>query len=90
MHQDDFLDPLKKVQKMDAPLFLRTRIHARLQAQEADRLPRTWAFGGALAIGLLLWLHIFLPGLSQPAPENNNIAAQYGLYQSQQLYGHEN
>lgn len=53
------LDLLKKVQRVEAPEFLLTRIHAKIRATESKRLPASWQWAGATALGLLLFLNGF-------------------------------
>ena len=85
-YMENILNRCKKVQKVDAPPFLMTRIRAKIQAVEAEKLPVFWRWAGATAVVLLLWLNY----MQVVQPENNNIAAQFGLYQSAQLYAYEN
>lgn len=50
-------DLFKKVQKVEAPPFLLTRIQARLNALETLPAPASWQFVGATVLVLLLWLN---------------------------------
>lgn len=89
MKNEEQIELLRKVQKVDAPPFLLTRIHARIRAGEAERLPASWKWAGSLAIGLL----ILMNALAFTAPERSesaDLARQYGLYQTQQLYADQN
>lgn len=83
------LELLKKVQKVEAPPFLLTRVRAKIRAEERERLPAAWLWSGALAFGLLLWLNFALAS-DAPIGTEINIAAQYGLHSTQQLYVDEN
>lgn len=86
MQTENSLDPLKKVQKVEAPLFLWTRIQARIRQSDMERLPRSWQWVGALAFGILLlfnWRVIANSG--SPAPVAT-LAAGIQLQPSNQLY----
>jgi hypothetical protein len=83
------LEQLQQVPKADAPPYLLTRIRAKIRATQPDTLPRAWQWAGALGLVVLLLLNFGLPRTASRT-ESNNIAAQYGLYQTQQLYVDEN
>lgn len=88
MQTEDKLDALKKVQKVEAPPFLWTRIQARIRQSDMERLPRSWQWAGALAFGILLllnWRVIATSGRTTPAPVAT-LAAGIQLQPSNQLY----
>jgi hypothetical protein len=83
------MDPLKllqKVEKVEAPPFLMTRIQAKIRAAVTEQAPVSWQWAGATALLLMFWLNF--NAVSNTAP--NNIAAEYGLHQTAQLYADEN
>ncbi|MBR9919738.1 MAG: hypothetical protein GYB31_02800 [Bacteroidetes bacterium] len=90
MKETDPTNQLKRIKKVSAPPFLFTRIEAKIEAREKNRLPISWAFGGSLALGILLCLNIFLIiNSSEPNHQNNQInsvADALELNTSNQLY----
>lgn len=86
MQTEDKLDALKKVQKVEAPPFLWTRIQARLRQSDVERLPRSWQWAGALAFGMLLLLNWrVIANAGNPTPEAT-LAAGIPLQTNNQLY----
>lgn len=59
MKNEDELDLLKKVAKMDAPPFLMTRITAKIRAGEAQKLSVSWQLAGSLAFAALVFFNVF-------------------------------
>lgn len=62
MNIDQKLDLLKKIQKVDAPPFMLTRIRQRLDAPEPSLAPTTWkvAFGTGLLLVAALNVSLFI------------------------------
>jgi hypothetical protein len=82
------LDLFKKVQRVEAPPFLLTRIHAKIRAAEAERLPVSWRWAGALVLGLLLFFNAqaLKTGQGQSSAPVGQVAESFGMLTSNQLY----
>lgn len=82
------LELLKKVRRVEAPLFLLTRIQAKIGAAAAERLPVSWQWAGALAFGLLLVLNSIAlkTGKTPPLTATGQLAESLRLQPSNQLY----
>ena len=88
MDKQDPLNLLKKIQKVDAPEFMYTRIQARIGNQASEQLPLSWKWAGGLAFALLLALNISLLQRRQmPTPDTAELLiSNMNLYPSNQLY----
>ena len=88
MMDHDPIDLLKKVQKVDAPEFLFTRIRTKIAHPALDRVPPTWKWAGALAFGLLLTANFFLAhNRGQLTPDTTELlVSSMSLDHSNQLY----
>lgn len=82
------LELLKKVRSVDAPPFLLTRIEAKILAAQAERIPVSWRWSGALAFGLLLLLNVvFLaPEKATTTTQAEQMAQSFQLLTINQLY----
>ncbi len=84
------LDQLKKVKKVEAPPFLLTRINAKIMANQAENLPTSWKWAGALAFGLMICLNIFGLKTGNQPPGNQigivTLADGLQMSDSNQLY----
>ena len=60
MKQQHDLDRLKKVNKVDAPPFLLTRIQAKIDARQMGQapVPVQWKWASALALAIMLLLNV--------------------------------
>jgi hypothetical protein len=88
MKNEEELDLLKKVAKIEAPPFLMTRIAAKIRAAEADRLPVSWQWAGSLAFAALVLLNVFLAKIEarftlEPA---ETLAVTLKIQPSNQIY----
>lgn len=85
-----FSEQLKKLRKAEAPPFLLTRINAKIEAAQAQQLPLSWGWGGALALGLLLLANLVVmkANLRPPVVPNSveALADEMNLENSNQLY----
>lgn len=54
------LEALKKINRVEAPPFLFTRIEAKIEAVEAQTVSINWVVGASLAFSLLLAVNILL------------------------------
>ncbi|MBL7784228.1 MAG: hypothetical protein JNM22_23535 [Saprospiraceae bacterium] len=88
MDKQDPIHLLKKIQKVDAPEFMYTRIQARIRIQATEQLPLSWKWAGGLAFGMLLLLNVSLLQRRQSqAPDTAELLiSNMNLYQSNQLY----
>ncbi|MCB0528926.1 MAG: hypothetical protein KDC65_10655 [Saprospiraceae bacterium] len=60
MKQQHSLEQLRSVKKVETPPFLLTRINAKIAAQQAEALPSSWQWAGALAFGLMLLFNVMV------------------------------
>lgn len=67
MKKEQPLERLKKVKKLEAPPFLLTRINAKIRAKQAEQLPQSWKWAGALAFVLMLFLNLFAVKTNRPS-----------------------
>ncbi len=88
MKNENELDLLKKVSKMDAPPFLMTRIAAKIRAGEIERLPVSWQLAGGLAFAALVFFNVFLAKNEnrKTALPAETLAVNLKLQTSNQLY----
>ncbi len=83
------LDLLSKIQKVEAPPFLLTRIQAKIKAEEAiERLPRSWKWAGSLALGVLVVLNVYSinVGVTTQTDTAKSLIVSLGLQQNNNLY----
>jgi hypothetical protein len=89
MNIHDDLKDLAKLQRVEAPPFLMTRIRAKIEANRSERLTPRWALAASLAFGLLLVANISLLNSNGQSPVNHNmeiIASGFDLVPNNQLY----
>jgi hypothetical protein len=91
MKTNNDLDLLKSIKKAEAPPFLYTRIVARIQSIESERIPGSWAFTTGIAFSILVILNSFVlvSRINVKNPENIKIEAvakEMHLTHSNQLY----
>ncbi|HNM23915.1 MAG TPA: hypothetical protein PKL15_00745 [Saprospiraceae bacterium] len=88
MAKESVQELLKKVRPTEAPPFLLTRIEARLRAEAAERLPRSWQWAGALAFGALLLLNALTlrPSGSTSTDTAGSLMSYLQINSSNQLY----
>jgi len=80
----DHLSALNKIQKVEAPPFLFTRILERVQTQAAEASPVTkWAVSVSLAAILLLNIAVIV---SENRSSKTNLAQTMGLMPNNMLY----
>ena len=91
MENNERIDILERIARVDPPPFLFTRIEARIAARQFERPSRQWAWAGATALVALLIVNAVLMG-TQPrddrsfASDVGQFAAGMGLEASNQLY----
>lgn len=72
MKQQEALQHLKKVGKVEAPPFLLTRIQAKIAARQVAQVPSSWKWAGALAFGTVLLLNLLAVGSVQPSRDSRS------------------
>ncbi len=87
MKNRNYMDLLKKVDRVEAPPFLLTRIEAGIRAKEAERMPLTWTWAGSLVLALLLLLNGLALRQSTATIQAENLIQQFQMNQTNQLYG---
>ncbi len=82
------LELLQKVQRVDAPPFLLTRIEAKIRAAASERLPASWQWAAVLALGALLFIHVAVlkPEATAPLAGPEPLAKILDIQTSNQLY----
>lgn len=89
MDIDKKLELLKKIQKVDAPAFLLTRVLARVQSPERMPAPASWrlAFIAASTVVLILNVSILFKSAGKQNEKNiEEIAASLELSNTNDLY----
>ncbi|HOY06976.1 MAG TPA: hypothetical protein PLO67_16325 [Saprospiraceae bacterium] len=88
MKEEDPIDLLKKVGKVDTPEFLFTRIQAKINSPAQEQLPVSWKWAGSLAFGLLLAANLFFAQNRRPMlPDTAELlVSSMSLDHSNQLY----
>jgi hypothetical protein len=90
MNIDQKLDALKKIQRVDAPHFLPTRIRQGINTLEQDTISILWkwAFASSLAIILVLNVSIIIKNIGIHKNQNNieEMLVNLDLTNSNQLY----
>lgn len=87
MKNRNYMDLLKKVDRVEAPPFLLTRIEAGIRAKEVERMPLTWTWAGSLVLALLLLLNGLALRQSTATIQTENLIQQFQMNQTNQLYG---
>jgi hypothetical protein len=79
---------LKKVRQVEAPPFMLTRIEAKLRAIEAERLPVSWQWAGALTFMLLVLFNVSAMRTERTASPDatSQLVESLQLHPSNQLY----
>jgi len=85
------LEVLEKVNRVEAPPFLFTRIEARIQAQLNEQLPIRWVWVSISTVLLLFVVNTLILRDSTQLSETSNSSAQHiseemGMQTSNQLY----
>lgn len=92
MTEETDFEPLSKIQKVDAPPFLLTRIEARINALQEEVYPIRWVKLALAGFVVLMLLNVWLVGENVSgnslATEDSKaiLSAGVELYQSNQLY----
>lgn len=87
MKTDTWSDILDRVQRVDPPPFLFTRVEARLEAGTTERPSRAWVTALALAMVFLLVVNTWLlTGGERNADGMEQVTASMGMSTSNQLY----
>lgn len=89
MKRNHTVELLKKVQRVDAPPYLYTRIQARIQARQAEQMPAAGAWAWSLAFGLLLAVNVLALQRSSQTSSSESLARYLNLNQTIQLYADE-
>lgn len=91
--QPSFEELLSKIEKVDPPLFLETRVRAKMSASAAKTLPLSWQWSGALALFVLVAINVWAIRMSGAHTfgywrqhDTENIVASMHLETSNQLY----
>ncbi len=79
------LDILNRIQKVDAPPFLYTRILTRVQNKVKETVPVKWAVAAAACLLILITINI---SVIQSSKENNttNLSEVFSLKTNNSLY----
>jgi hypothetical protein len=82
------IDLLKKVEKVDTPLYLMTRIKAKINADEAEKLPIAWQWAGSLTFVVLIIGNIYFSNLSNFGTKHaeETLVTNLNLQSNNQLY----
>lgn len=85
------IELLKKVKRVDAPPFLRTRIDSQIKQHEVDSISDGWVWSFAATFVLLFVLNsiVFMRGTENVSIDNNKayiITQDMGMNVSNQLY----
>ena len=85
------LEVLEKVNRVEAPPFLFTRIEARIQAQLNEQLPIRWVWVSISTVLLLVVVNTLILRDSTQLSETSNSSVQHiseemGMQTSNQLY----
>ena len=85
------LDVLQKIERVDAPPFLLTRIEAKIQAIKADKVSMSWLVSASAAVVALIAFNVSLLTSTSKSQTGNsaeieNVVAGMNLDSSNQLY----
>ncbi|MEZ4938090.1 MAG: hypothetical protein R2799_10915 [Crocinitomicaceae bacterium] len=92
MKNDDNIELLKRVQKVNAPEFLFTRIQAKIEDTLPTKMPLSWALGLGFSIVFLIGINAFSVvnyhsgSSASSVNEQNDLGEFVGANQSNQLY----
>lgn len=80
------LDIFEKVQKVDAPPFLYTRILTRIQNKAKETVPVRWAAAAAACLIILIVININVIRSSNPQTNTADLSEVFSLQTSNSLY----
>jgi hypothetical protein len=82
------LELLQKVQRVEAPAFLLTRIEAKIRAAATERLPVSWQWAGVISCAVLIFLNVMVlkPGRTRSLVRMEQLAQSMDIQTSNQLY----
>jgi hypothetical protein len=82
------LDLLKKVEKVDTPPYLMTRIQARIHQEEAEKLPIAWKWAGSLTFVVMILGNIYFSNMGSigSKPTAESLESNLYLQTQNQLY----
>jgi hypothetical protein len=81
------LELLKKIQKVDAPPFLYTRIQAKIRSAATEQLPMSWKWAGGLAFSMLIVGNLYFSTLNSAASTSSiEVLAEGMRLQSQNQF----
>lgn len=86
MQENDHIELLENIKKVDAPPFLFTRIEAKIAHVTSDKLNWKWALSGLATLALVLTINITLSQNVVDEEPNNNIVSELNLSPTNQLY----
>lgn len=89
MNDQDVLDLLGRVERVDPPPFLFTRIEARIAHRRPVVAPRGWVAAAAAIAAIVLVMNVFAIRNATRGRESDvagNIAVAFGINTSNQLY----
>jgi hypothetical protein len=89
MNNNDGLDKLKRIRRVEAPLFLLTRIQEKIRSAIAEPVPASWKWSFAVAGILIITLNIIvMRSTSSTAPKADlqEVVNAFHLSDSNNLY----
>ncbi|MBP6313202.1 MAG: hypothetical protein WAR83_01620 [Flavobacteriales bacterium] len=91
MEVDKAIDLLQRIEKLDPPPFLRTRIDARIETSTAETPTRSWVLAGITTMALVLLINtVTLFGNRTTSNSSNDplseLSRGMGMATSNQLY----
>ncbi len=82
----DQLNILEKIETVDAPVFLFTRIQAKIEEQLAGRVSKKQAIAYLAGICLIIALNVLALSSGKTSQENADLVSEMNLSPSNQLY----
>lgn len=80
------IDSLSKIQKVDAPPFLYTRILSRIQNKVKETVPVKWAVAAAACVVILILININVIQSANNTTETTNLSEMFSLQTNNSLY----